>query len=118
MKLILDLTDKIPSMYTGYATEYFKKSQGYINIYPNIDYNYNNKTKKITIDFDEINFDIINIIFVPYTVGKYENEEAYRLEYKISKALKDLDIVKPNLILYKPNYQTYGCSEYTIIHKS
>jgi hypothetical protein len=118
MKLILNLTDKVPKMYTGYATEYFKKSSGYINISPKLDYTYNDKTNKISIEIEQINFEKINILFVPYTLGKFENEEAYRLDYEISESLRDLDIVEPKLILYKPNYQTYRPQEYTIIHKT
>lgn len=118
MKLILDLTNKVPKMYEGYATEYFKKSRGYLEVFPKLDYNYNDKTNKISIEVEEINFDKINVFFVPYTVGKFENEEAYRLEYEVSKLSRDLDMIQPKLILYKPNYQTYRGSDYSVIHKA
>jgi hypothetical protein len=118
MKVILNLTNKIPQMYTGTSSEYFRKSQGYINIYPHLDYEYNNKSNKISIIFEEKNFDKINILFVPYTLGKFENEEAYRLEYEIPETLREYDIIEPKLILYKPNYQTYRPTEYSVIHKA
>jgi hypothetical protein len=118
MKLILNLTNKVPKMYKGITSEYFNKSIGYINIYPKLEFTYNDKSNIIAIDVEEINFDKINVFFVPYTVGKFENEEAYRLEYEITKSLKDLDTIEPKLILYKPNYTTYRGTEYSIIHKA
>jgi hypothetical protein len=115
MKIHLDLTSKIRS-YHKYDPEKPAFGSGYISIIPSMEYNYDPTKQLVTIEYD-INLEKINIIYVPYTTGKYEKEESYRLEFIIPKELKT-DTLQPRLILYKPIQHRAFSPEYEIIHKT
>jgi len=116
MQILLNLTNKIPKLYNRTDLSDYKGS-GYINIIPNLDFYFNKNTNIISID---INNDIkeINIIYVPYTTGKFEEEEAYRLEYIIPSIYVEKDLLDPRLILYKPTKYEDKHQKNIVIYKN
>jgi hypothetical protein len=106
----------IPKLYRGNSTNYFEKSSGYINIFPDIKYNLiENPEYKIVIDSDDIqNTSTIDIVLVPYTYGKFEYEECYRITYNLSNLEER---ILPKQILYRPSIHIDPNMKYNIIYK-
>lgn len=53
------------------------KRPGWISVSDSLKYNYDENLHTITV-FDSNKF---SIMFVPYTVGKYEDEDMYKIEF-------------------------------------
>jgi hypothetical protein len=116
MQILLNLTNKIPKLYNRIDLFDYKGS-GKINIFPNLDFYFNKDTNIISIDIDD-NIKEINIIYVPYTIGKFEEEEAYRLEYMIPSIYFEKDLLDPRLILYKPTKYQDKNQKNIVIYKN
>lgn len=113
MKVILNWnnTVNIPKIYKpdNPSADYYIRSTGYINCSINgkdhYDFEHNEFTNNVILFLDDNeNISDINIIIVPYTVGKAEHEESYRIEFKIHKTgVIDGSELFPDKIFYKPS---------------
>ena len=106
----------VPKLFKGSSSVYFEKSSGYINIFPNIKYTLlEDPEYKIIIDSEDItNTEKIEVIVVPYTYGKFEYEECYRITYDLSTLNERIN---PSQILYRPSIRFDPDMKYKLLYK-